>query len=309
LAAGNVLLGTVLLRAAGRESDRSMPTRRSVLTGFGMAATAGACAPLSLLNAVSFDNGAELVGQDVAYGEDARQRLDVYAPAQGSKPAPVVVFFYGGSWNSGSKAEYGFAASAIAARGYITVLPDYRLVPQVRFPSFLDDGAHAIAWVERNIGRYGGDNGKVFVAGHSAGAYNAVMIALDRRYGERAGLRPRLLKGVAGLSGPYDFLPLDTKATIDAFALAPRLTETQPIALVRPGLPPFFLATGADDDLVFPRNTRALAGKLKAAGGAVEEKVYPGLGHAGTLLALSVPFRGKAPVLDDMVAFFRRTGA
>ncbi len=287
-----------------------MPTRRALLIALGAGAATSGCSSVSVLNAVvTSDDGAVRAGRDIAYGSHPRQRLDIYRPRAAARPVPVVVFIYGGSWNSGSKDDYGFAAAAFAGNGHVSVVPDYRLVPEVRFPSFLDDCAAALAWVRNNIAAYGGDPHTIFVAGHSAGAYNAVMVALDPRFLARAGLRPGFLKGVAGLSGPYDFLPLDTRTTLETFSFSPRLEETQPVNFVRRGLPPFFLATGAEDDLVFPRNTRALAKKLRGAAVPTEEKVYPGLGHSGTLLALSVTFRERAPVLPDMLAFFRRCTA
>lgn len=271
--------------------------------------SATGCSQLGVYNVlVPHDGGVRLDARDVAYGPDGRQRLDIYVPADSAEPADVVVFVYGGSWNSGSKAEYSFAARAFASRGYVTVLFDYRLVPEHRYPVFVEDGAKALAWVNANIADHGGNPDRLFLAGHSAGAYTALMLALAPEFLAAEGLTPAALSGVAGLSGPYDFLPLDTDATREAFALETDLPATQPVNRVRAasGTPPVFLATGTADDVVLPRHTRTLAARLEEAGETVETKYYAEVTHAGTLLAISRPFRGKAPVIDDIVAFFKR---
>ncbi len=287
-------------------------TRRSLLAApaiLAAPALLAGCTPLGVLNSVvPADGGARSAASGVAYGPGPRQSLDVYAPVGSSGRAPVVVFFYGGSWSSGRRQDYSFVASALSSAGFVTVLPDYQLFPSVRFPAFLDDCALACAWVEKNIAGFGGDPSRVFIAGYSAGAYNAAMVALDRRYLDAAGGSPNLIKGMAGLAGLYDFLPLDNRTTIDVFGEAQRLDQTQPVNLVRRGLPPFFLATGADDTVVFPRNTRALAQRLRTASVPLTEKIYPGIGHPGILLALTVPLRSRAPVLTDMVGFFNGVG-
>lgn len=260
-----------------------------------------ACSPLRAFNAVVPHDGGVSVARGIAYGSDPRQRLDVYVPTgQVSTPRPVIVFFYGGSWNSGVREGYGFAGRALAAAGFVVVVPDYRLVPAVRFPAFLEDGAAAVRWVRANVAAFGGDGGRLVLAGHSAGAYNAAMLALDPRWlgGDREALR-----GLIGLAGPYDFLPFDQPAAVAAFGQWPKPTETQPVNFVEAGDPPALLLTGADDTIVRPRNSDALAAKLRAAGVPVERKSYAGMGHVGILTAIARPFRGRAPVLRDMIAF------
>ncbi|MEE7455474.1 alpha/beta hydrolase [Methylorubrum populi] len=265
------------------------------------------CSPLALFDALGpRDKGGRIALRDAAYGEDPRQRLDVFVPAVPEERAPVLVFFYGGSWNSGSKDDYAFVAQAFAAQGFVTVLPDYRLYPQSRFPDFLEDGAAAIAWVRDNIAAHGGDPSRILLAGHSAGAYNAAMLGLDSSYLRRAGVDPRVIRAVAGLSGPYDFLPFDQKTSIDVFGQAPDPKATQPVTFASAHSPPAFLATGDTDTAVRPRNTASLAERLRSARVPVQERVYEGLDHADTLLALSITFRSKAPVLAEMSAFLRQ---
>jgi acetyl esterase/lipase len=281
-----------------------MPLTRRLLAGCAAALAAAGCSPFQVFNAVNpADAGTAKVGT-ASFGPDPRQALDVYAPAAraGAGSLPVAVLFYGGAWESGSRADYAFAGQALAAQGFVAVVPDYRLYPQVRFPDFLDDGAAAIRWVRDNIGPYGGDPARIVLVGHSAGAYNAAMLALDTRYLRRAGVDPGSVRAFAGLSGPYDFLPFDEPIAVNVFGAAPDKAATQPVTFARAGMPAF-LATGDRDTRVRPRNTASLAAKLRQAGGRVEERVYPGLDHADTLLALSVLFRGKAPVLAELAAF------
>ncbi|GJD95263.1 alpha/beta hydrolase [Methylobacterium iners] len=286
---------------------RAFAALASLLSLALMAIGISACSPLALFDAIGpRDRGGRLVLKDAAFGAHPRQKLDIFAPVEGTTGAPVLVFFYGGSWKGGAKEDYAFVGQAFAAQGFVTVLPDYRLYPEVRFPDFLDDGAAALAWVRDNIAAQGGDPRRIVLAGHSAGAYNAVMLGLDTRYLRRAGVDPKAVRAVAGLSGPYDFLPLDPGTATELFGHASDKAATQPITFAGPHSPPAFLATGENDTIVRPRNTQSLAAKLRAARVPVQERIYPGLDHADTLLALSVTFRSKAPELAEMTAFLKQ---
>jgi acetyl esterase/lipase len=261
---------------------------------------AAACSPLTAFATLTPKDSAGLSARGLTYGVGSRRELDVYAPPASRGAAPVAVFFYGGSWTHGRRQDYGWAARALAARGFLTVVPDYRLGP---YPEFLEDGAAVVRWVVEHAAAYGGDPTRIVLAGHSAGAYNAVQLALDRRYLQAAGVDPARIRAVAGLAGPYDFLPLDQALTRRVFGAAQDLPATQPAAYARADAPPAFLATGDADQVVAPRNTRALATALAGKGAVVEQRVYPGLGHVEILLALSRPLRGRAPVLSDMSGF------
>ncbi|CAN5446972.1 alpha/beta hydrolase [soil metagenome] len=279
-------------------------TRRAGLIALG-GSLASACSPLSLFATFTPKDAAKRSEQGAAYGTLERQALDVYAPRHETAPAPVAVFFYGGSWDSGRRQDYGWVGRALAAQGFLTIVPDYRLYPTVRYPSFLEDGALAVSWAIEHARALGGDPTRVVLVGHSAGAYIAAMLALDDRYLKAAGVDPKGVRAFAGLSGPYDFLPLDGPITRQTFGQAPDLPGTQPARYVRAGSPPAFLATGEADTTVYPRNTLALAAALRAKGVLVEERHYAGLDHADTVLALSKPLRGKAPLLAEMVAFLK----
>jgi acetyl esterase/lipase len=233
--------------------------------------------------------------------------MDIYTPSGGGAGRPVVLFIYGGSWANGAKESYAFVGDALAARGFVTVIADYRLVPEVRFPVFIEDGAAALRFVRDNIVRFGGDPRRIHLMGHSAGAYNAMMLTLDKSYLARAGLSPGIIRSAVGLSGPYDFLPLDIAVTKAAFGMARDLARTQPINFARADAPPILLATGADDTTVLPRNSERLAAALSRVGArSVTLKIYPGLGHAGTAASLARIMNWRAPIFDDVVGFLER---
>ena len=244
--------------------------------------------------------------RDIRYAEEARLTLDVCRPKTAAA-APVVVFFYGGGWRSGHKGLYRYAAKALARRGYVAVVPDYRIYPEVRYPDFLDDGARAVRWVKDNVHRFGGDPEKIFLMGHSAGAHIAAMLAIDASWLGRVALVPgRDLAGLIGIAGPYDFLPLTDETRIVIFGGANR-AETQPIFHVGPGAPPALLLTGDRDTLVDAGNSARLAERLRAAGNAATAVIYPGIGHYIIVAALAPLLRLRVPVLRDAEDFIART--
>jgi acetyl esterase/lipase len=286
---------------------RGLERRAALLALAG--ASLSACSGLQTLNTVNAlvpgDRGVRRVAQGEAFGGDARQTLDVYVPQSASGPTPVLVFYYGGSWESGRRQDYTFIGEAFGARGFTVVIPDYRLVPQVRFPGFVEDGAKALGWVRTNIARLGGDPARIAIAGHSAGAYNALMLALDEQWLKAEQLPPSLIRAVVGIAGPYDFYPFDMKVTQNAFGAFADPQATQPIHFARANAPPALLAAGLKDTLVKPRNSEALASALWRKGARTELKLYPDLDHIDILLALSKPFRSEAPVLEDVVGFLK----
>jgi acetyl esterase/lipase len=255
--------------------------------------------------AVGGTAGAQLVAEGVPFGNH-RQTLDIWAPEEsGAKPLPVVIFWYGGGWAKGDRASYAFAGRALAREGFLVVIPDYRKVPQVHFPAFLDDGAEAVAWVEDNVAQHGGDPARVAFMGHSAGAYQAVMLALDSKRLAAAGADPGIVKASVGLSGPYDFYPFDKPRSIAVMGQWPRPLETQPITFARADAPPLLLVTSDGDTTVRPKNANNLGAKLRALGAPVEVTNYGPLDHEEVVMALSVPFRSKGPVLADSVRFLK----
>ncbi len=284
-------------------------TRRGLFApalGAVVASLAAACSPLALLNAVGpRDGGVRRVARDLEYGPDPRQRFDLYAPsaARSSASLPVLVFFYGGGWDSGSKDVYGWAAQALSAQGFVVAVADYRLVPEVRFPVFIEDAAAAVAMVAEVAARHGGDPARLGVVGHSAGAHLAMMLTQDRRYMDAVG-NPELIRAAAGLAGPYDFLPFDVASSINAFGQAPDPVQTQPLHFARADAPPLWLGHGTADVIVHDEDTILLEARMRALGGRCEAKLYPGLSHEDLIATFSPLFRKKAPVLADVSAFF-----
>jgi acetyl esterase/lipase len=260
---------------------------------------------LGLLNAAEPQGGVTVV-RDIAYGPGARGRLDLYRPAGGEGAAPVVVFLYGGGWDGGSKDYYGFLGRALAHRGLVAVIPDYRLYPEARWPDFVEDSAKAVAWARAHVATHGGDPHELFLIGHSAGAYNAVSLAVDRRWLGAEGLDPRRdLKGVVGLAGPYDFLPLKSDKLKAIFGPEDQRPDTQPINHVDGRAPPLLLAAAVPDKVVAPGNTTRMAARVRAAGGVVETREYTGVGHSLLIAAMATRLRFLAPVFEDAVGFIQ----
>ena len=291
-------------------------TKRAALrigaAALGFVALTG-CNPARLLNGLSRlsgDGGTRLAVRDSSYGPLARNKLDVWVPAEApATPLPVIIFFYGGGWVAGDRGDYGFAGRAFAARGFVTIVADYRLVPEVRFPAFLQDGALAVKWARDHVARYGGDPERITLAGHSAGAYQAAMLALDRRYLEAVGVDPDIVRAAALLSAPTDFYPFTEQRGRDALGAWPRPLETQPITFARADAPPILLMHGTADTIVRPYNSERLTAKLKALGAPGELRLYPGKSHTDLIKSLSPAFRGATPALADSVAFLRTHSA
>lgn len=285
-----------------------MSGRRALLAralpAMGAGLVLSGCSPVRILNGLAPDR---LFRDGVRYGDGPRHRLDLYRPV-GFGPFPVLVFLYGGGWDSGARAMYRFLGGVFAAHGFLTVIPDYRLYPQVRYQEILADCAEAFAWTRANIARYGGSTAPPFLMGHSAGAYNAAMLALDPALLGRVGLSPAGdLDRVIGLAGPYDFLPLHTEELRQIFGPGPAGPATQPISHVDGRNPPMLLLAGTADTTVHPENTLRLAARIRARGGQVQDRLYPGVDHIEIIGAIAGSLRFLAPTLRDCLAFLRTT--
>ena len=274
----------------------------------GIAALTG-CSATGALNAL-VPSDSHAFRPDIAYGQDPRQQLDVYLPLARQQAGPVVVFFYGGSWTTGERAGYKFVGEALASRGISVVIADYRLSPQVKYPVFLQDSAQALRWTFEHLAELGGDPRQVFVMGHSAGAYNAAMLALDDRWLAGVGLQPAQLAGWIGLAGPYDFLPIGNPDVQVAFEWPATPADSQALMHASKNSPPALLLAARADTTVNPvRNSEALARKLKAARVPVGLTVYDKVSHVTLVAALAKPLRGLAPVLERVERFIQNPGA
>ncbi|APG61945.1 hypothetical protein LPB140_02890 [Sphingorhabdus lutea] len=249
--------------------------------------------------------------QTINYGDDSRQKLDIYQIADAKvrvngqdnfDKKPVLIFFHGGSWYHGEREGYAYIARAFAKYGIMTVIADYRKYPDVQFPDFVNDSAAAIKWTRQHIAKYGGDPDNITISGHSAGAHLSMLAILDPKYmGDITYIR-----GVIGIAGPYDFYPFTSDSAKNAMGHWPKPAETQPINYTRADAPPMLLLSGDNDKLVSPRNSKSLAAALQEKGAKAEVKIYPQMDHYEIIMAIALPFRGKGAVLDDMAAFINR---
>jgi acetyl esterase/lipase len=269
-------------------------------------ATTAACSPVKVLNSLIPSNGYQLTPH-IAYGLHARQQLDIYQPKQiNAKALPVVVFFYGGSWDSGEKEDYLFAAEAFTSRGYLTVIPNYRVYPDVKFPAVMDDPANAANWVKTHIAAYGGDPDRIFLVGHSAGAHLLTMLALNSHYLQQVARTPNDFRGYIGLAGPYDFLPLKSVRLKEIFGPEDTQWQSQPIRFVNGNNPTMLLLVGLKDSVVWPRNTYNLATEIRKHGGKVDVVEFPDYGHIDMVAKLAKPLRGNSSLLDEVDAFMQK---
>jgi acetyl esterase/lipase len=252
----------------------------------------------------NFDSEPYATTLDISYAEGARRKLDVYYP-RGTTGAPVVVFFYGGKWHYGAKEWFKFVAVTLVSHGYVVVIPDYRLFPEVKFPEFVVDGASAVRWARENIAAYGGDPRRLFMMGHSAGAYIAAMLAFDPKWLAGVGLSPgRDIAGLVGVSGPYDSLPSGDAALGDVFGGPGSVTF--PISFADGCKPPALLLTGNADDVIDPRNSVRLAERLRTSGNDATDVIYRQQGHM-TVFAGFVPMLANFyPAMRDVDAFVER---
>ncbi len=241
---------------------------------------------------------------DIAYAGGPRQRLDVYRPRAAPQPLPVVVFLYGGRWQTGSKNEYRLIGGALTQHGLVVIVPDYRLYPDTIFPGWVEDGARAVRWARDHAHRFGGDTAHIVVVGHSAGAHTAALLALNEAYLQRAGVPTGAVRGFVSLAGPVDTLWTD--ADVQAL-MGPRQgwPATYPVTHLDGDEPPILLLHGASDETVSPTNSVHLAKRIRAAGGCARAELYPGVGHIKIVAALMVPSLRIAPVLEDVVSFVR----
>jgi len=271
------------------------------LLAFILISVLSACSGTDLLNAIVPHSGYSLYS-NVNYGIQPRQSLDIYVPDKIASSHPTLLFFYGGSWQYGNKEEYRFVGQALASQGFITVIADYRLYPRVYFPEFMDDTAKALVWVHEHIRSYGGNPDNIFLVGHSAGAFNVVMLTLNHSYLQRAGGELSWIRGTIGISGPYDFLPFTDQNVKDLFSKVSD-ADTQPVNFVTAGLPPMLLLTGNADTKVYPKNAIHLYDKLRRYNDPAQLIIYPNIGHIGIIVSLAYGFRWKSALLEDITRF------
>jgi acetyl esterase/lipase len=294
----------MLLRPLRRITlSMTRPLGRWLLQATGAALLLTGCSGADVLNAIIPSGGYTLHEQ--AYGDGKRRKIDIYEP-KSAAPAggrTVIIFFYGGSWAGGERETYRFVGEALTSKGYLALIPDYRVHPEVTYPAFVEDGAQALKWAVANVSRYGGNADKIILMGHSAGAHIAALLTLDPQFLKAATLPRETIKGFVGLAGPYSFQPLEFKSTRAVFGHLKDPQVTRPVIFANNPAPPMLLLHGDDDSTVGPYNSADLTAALKAANNPVTHKVYPGVGHVGIILAMAKHFRGRAPSLNDSASF------
>lgn len=261
------------------------------------------------------DRGIRLAAE-AQFGHDPTQRLHLFVPADPAldpgvtgRALPLVVFIHGGAWISGDPHDYRFVARNLAPAGHAVLLAGYRLGAAGRYPAMLEDGAAVLRWIADHAAAQGADPARVVLMGHSAGAYNAVMLGLDPRAAAESGLPARAICGVVGLAGPYDFLPLDDPGTINAFGHADDLAQTQPINHVHGAAPPLLLIHGAADRRVLPRHSLALARAMAGVGASSDTHMLDAINHEGLIMRFARPFLRDRRPFALVTAFVARVTA
>ncbi|MCC3156345.1 alpha/beta hydrolase [Hymenobacter sp. 15J16-1T3B] len=245
-----------------------------------------------------------------------RHRLDVYAQREGrAAPRPVVVFIHGGSWNSGNKDFYRFVGRRLARLGLVAVVINYRLAPQVRVPQMADDCARAVLWVQAHIGEYGGDAGRIYLLGHSAGGGLAAWLATDdalfaRRGQPRNPVRGVVLDDAAGLD-MYDYLQRmefeDDRQYLVPFGPEPAgWRAASALYHLRAGVPPFLVFVGEKTYPSITRSNETFRQRLAALGAAPPYHVLPGKKHAAMVLQL---YWSDNVIYRELLAFIQAGGA
>lgn len=261
--------------------------RHLIIAGLIGAAALTACSPRSLQRAVNVTNSPRglTVKLDQAYGPDIRNKLDMYAPAD-AKNAPVVLFIHGGSWSSSDKNEHTFVGESLARAGYVTGVMNYRLAPQNRYPSYVQDAAAALKWMRDHAKDFGGNPNNLFVMGHSAGGFNAVELVDNARWLAEVNIPVGAIRGVVGIAGPYsyDFREFPSK---NAFPKGSNPDDIMPDRHVRPDAPPHLLLVAEKDTTVYPQNALNMEAALKKAGVSVQRVVLPKLDHITIVGALA----------------------
>lgn len=271
------------------------------------------CSALQVVNSVSKIYTVD-VKENIAFGEDPKLKYDLYLPDTASEEfdaTPVIVFFYGGSWNRGDKSEYEFVGRRLASMGYIAAIPNYRLYPEVKYPAFLEDGALSIAHLKKELAKPEYKNRKpaqqFIMMGHSAGAYNAAMLALDPRWLESSGLTHQTsIQGFIGLAGAYNIYPINDVEVRPVFDHPNYPPKSQPIDYTAKASVPSLILTPETDTLVsIERNSEALHTALKSAGNQTVLQTIKGTDHVTIIGTLSPLLFFKGSTAQPIRAFVR----
>jgi len=259
----------------------------------------------SFLSAV-FAHRSNSVERNIAYGNHPRQCFDIYRPKPEADETMVIIFLHGGGWDSGEKEMYGFVGASLATSGFTTIIPNYRLFPDVAYPELMTDAALAYSWAHQMFVGSGRSKSRLFVMGHSSGAHMGALLTYDAEYLTSIATDTHPPDGFIGLSGPYGFDPTTHKRSKDIFAKVQQAEKVQPIHQVRPGAPPALLMHGKKDKTVLMLNAIRMAEALNDVGSTAQAIEYANVGHTDLVLTLSKPFQHRAPVRDTITQFMRQ---
>ena len=255
------------------------------------------CAPVKILNGLTPSGSFEKT-KDISYGPLERQTLDIYRSEKPRADSPVLVFIHGGSWDHGDKNLYKFLAEGFTSEGFDVVVPNYRLYPEVIYPKMIEDSAKAVYYTVKRF-----PDRDIVLMGHSAGAYNMLMIGLAPEYLEAVGGNLCAdISGLVSLAGPTGAVLLKEEPYISIFP--DRFTGTDaPINNLTGPRPPLFLAHGSEDETVHPRNSEDLGAKILEKGGVATVKIYEGDNHTDMVKYISGLFDGDSTLKADILEF------
>tara|TARA_Y100000589_G_scaffold107115_1_gene101644 strand:+ start:186 stop:1223 length:1038 start_codon:yes stop_codon:yes gene_type:complete len=245
---------------------------------------------------------------DLSYGPHPRHVLDVVT-SDACRNAPVILFFHGGSWRWGQKDYHREIGRQFAKKGVVFATANYRLHPEVTFPSFPEDAARAASWVRKEIDSHGGDGENLFLMGHSAGAHSACMVALDPVYLAKWKGNLSWIRGVIAMSAPYKFDPEKEFLYRSVFPESLDRNSTMPAYRVgRRDAPPFLLMHGRFDPLIRYELSEAFAGAIRESGGIALNKVYASHGHFSLIRRTTSWHLWPQPLLRDVLEFVEAHG-
>ena len=240
--------------------------------------------------------------KEIAYGPHHRQKLDIYLPENVKRRSAINLFLYGGSWRWGSRNRYAFIGYALAKQGLAVAVADYRLYPEVQFPTFNHDAAQAVTWLLKNHGSFGLTQ-SLNILGHSAGAHIGCSIILDPIYLNALDFSEDYIGKFIGLSGPYTIRPSNVRLLIDIFRTAHPEDRAIPARLVRKVKTKMLFLHGRRDSLVGMNNSLAISDALIKLGGSAEVKIYDNVGHKSIILSMADPLAWLAPTTKDILHF------
>ncbi|MDZ7826282.1 MAG: alpha/beta hydrolase [Gammaproteobacteria bacterium] len=233
---------------------------------------------------------------------ESRGLLDVYQPA-GAEEAPVVLFFHGGGLLAGDKSLAAHLGQRLAREGFVTVSANYRLSPAVSHPVHVRDAARTVAWVRDNIAGFGGDPDRVVLAGHSAGAWLAALLATDPRWLEERGLSRASLAGVVPISGFFHLPRLAPERPKSVWGEDPEVwRRASPARHVDEGVPAMLLIHAEGDTGARRKESRDFAAELEEAGVDVRGLEVPDRDHRSIFFLMGTP---DDPATEALIQFVR----